>query len=245
MEDGTEKVEIPEEYPNAVGAATEENVPDLMPDMEHAHVPHGRGSGIHWLDMIIGLSAMFVSVVSLWVSIGHGKTMEKMVDQNQKMVEASTLPLLTADSTLTNNPLHPEKSQLKIELKNSGIGPAMIDWFEVSYKGKSYNSDPSMQGVVGLLKDCCGAALPKGSTVLPSTASPVTGEVLPAREIILVFGIAPQTPELLAVLKDANDNLKMKACYCSVLNECWETEFDRKRPRPVNKCQVPPNEKLW
>jgi hypothetical protein len=39
-------------------------------------------------------SAIFISIVSLIVSIHHGRTMEKLVAANEKQVEASTLPIL-------------------------------------------------------------------------------------------------------------------------------------------------------
>jgi hypothetical protein len=242
MEDGTEKVEIPEESPNAVGAATEENVPDLMPDMEHAHVPHGHGSGIHWLDMIVGLSAMFVSVVSLWVSIGHGKTMEKMVDQNQKMVEASTMPIL---SIVGRNLDDSGKPMLQVTLSNDGVGPAIIDRFEIRYKGVVYTDDKA------LLRACCAASLLKaqktGHTKIYS--SNASGFIEPARQDIYPITIKPDKDGLdlynaFRRVRDSDD-LTFHACYCSVLNECWETDFDRKRPQPVNKCSVSPNEKLW
>jgi hypothetical protein len=245
MKDCIEGEKLPEQSSETTLPIVEDNMPGVMPEASHAHAPHAHGSGLPWLDVIVTISVVVISVVSLIVSIEHGKTMEKMVDQNQKMVEANTLPLLTIETSLTNDPLHPEKSQVKIELKNSGIGPAKIDRFELSYKGKSYTSDSSMQGVVGLLKDCCRAALPKSGTALPSSAASVTGSVLPARDTILVLGIAPQTLELLTALKDANEDLKFKACYCSVLDECWETNFDHKRPTPVKECKAAPGEKLW
>ena len=215
----------------------------MIPAPDHSHGAHGHGTGHKWLDILVAVSAIFISVVSLVVSIEHGRTMEKMVDQNQKMVEASTLPLLTEDTNVTSDPAHPEKSQVKIELKNSGIGPATIDRFEVSYKGKNYDS--SQPSLTGLLKDCCAWALSTIHTALASSASSVTGNVLLPREKILIFGIAPRTPELLGALREANDSLKMKACYCSVLDQCWETNFDHRRPTPVAECKVKPDEKLW
>jgi hypothetical protein len=245
MKDGIEGEVHSELSPQLEEVAEEDKMPEMIPVLDHGHAPHGHGSGIPWLDIIVSVSAIFISVVSLVVSIEHGRTMEKMVDQNQKMVEANTLPLLTMDTTLTNDPSHPENAQLKMELRNSGIGPAMIDWFELSYKGKSYGSDSSMQGVGELLKECCGSALPKSGAILPSRISGVTGRVLPARDSILVFGIAPKTPGMLAALMDAEEDVKKRACYCSVLDECWETNFDHKRPLPVKECKVSPDEKLW
>jgi hypothetical protein len=47
------------------------------------------------------------------------------------------------------------------------------------------------------------------------------------------------------LLQNAEPQITLKACYCSVLNECWETDFDNKRPQPVKECKVAPDEKLW
>jgi ribosomal protein S19 len=216
---------------------------DQLPEVDHAHGAHAHGTGHKWLDIVVAVSAIFISVVSLVVSIEHGRTMAKMVDQNEKMVEASTMPVLTEDSTVNIDTADPKKTQVKIIVKNSGIGPAMIDRFELIYKGKNYDSTQS--SIAGLLKDCCIAALPTIHTALTSDASTVTGSVLPPRESIRVFGIAPRTPELLGELQRAQSELKFKACYCSVLNQCWETDFTNQRPKPVAECKVTPGEKLW
>ena len=240
MEDGTEKVEIPEESPAVVETAAEKNVPDLMPDMEHAHGPHGHGSGVHWLDMIVGLSAMFVSVVSLWVSIEHGKTMEKIVDQNQNMVEASTMPLL---SEVGRNIDDSGKPMAQVTLSNDGVGPAIIDRFEMRYKGIVYSDEPS------LLRACCAASYLKAKKGSKIYYSNVSGFIVPARQTLYPITIKPDKDGLdlyTAFERVRNsDDLTYRACYCSVLNECWETNFDRKRPQPVKECKVSPNEKLW
>lgn len=43
---------------------------------EHGH-GHGHKTGVPWLDIIVAVSAVFISVVSLVVSIAHGRTMER------------------------------------------------------------------------------------------------------------------------------------------------------------------------
>ncbi len=37
----------------------------------------------------------------------------------------------------------------------------------------------------------------------------------------------------------------LHACYCSVLNECWQTDFDQQRPTPVDKYTSSKGDKLW
>jgi hypothetical protein len=36
-----------------------------------------------------------------------------------------------------------------------------------------------------------------------------------------------------------------RACYCSVLNECWITDFQQSRPQPVKDCRAPAGLKRW
>jgi hypothetical protein len=210
-----------------------------MPEVGHSHGPHGHGTGLPWLDIVIAVSAVFISVVSLVVSIEHGRTMEKMVEQNQKMVEANTLPLLTESKETTINPIDPTKSHFSIILKNNGIGPAIIERFEVRYKGKLYAKLPE------LLEACCAAEVANAPKALPSTYGAITGTILPAHDSETVLEVAPETVELQKAILSSAADLSMDACYCSVLDKCWKTNFDQRRPIPVAECKAGAEEKLW
>ena len=56
--------------------------------IEESHA-HGPRTGLPWLDLILAGSAIFISVLSLIISIHHGRTMEKLVAANEKQVKAS------------------------------------------------------------------------------------------------------------------------------------------------------------
>ena len=216
----------------------EGEVPGLMPELDHAHGPHGHGSGIPWLDVIVGLSAIFISVVSLVVSIEHGKIMERMVDQNRKMVEASTMPLLTVG--VSEFVIARGKPKIQLRIQNGGVGPALIDRFEILYKGNAYSSPGT------LLNACCIAALPKGGDMSGVLHNKVSGMILPAHETLQPISIDGEVNRKLGVAFDAAKNeLTFRACYCSVLDECWITSFNDKRPQPVKQCQVSSEDKLW
>ena len=60
--------------------------------IEPEHHAHHHHTGLPWLDLVLAGSAMLVSVVSLFVSIEHGRTMERLVETNARQVRASTLP---------------------------------------------------------------------------------------------------------------------------------------------------------
>src|SRR5580658_4766318 len=124
----------------------EADVPGLMPEVDHGH-GHHHGTGVPWLDIIVGVSVIFISVLSLVVSIEHGRTMEKMVEQNQKLVVANTMPLLTFASG--NMDMETHKPRARLFLTNGGVGPAIIDKFELTYKGVNYHNPDK------LMLDCC------------------------------------------------------------------------------------------
>jgi hypothetical protein len=243
MEESIGEAVVQELAPEKSEIHSEEDMPGLMPEAGHTHIHPEHESGNRWLDVIVAVSVIFISAVSLVVSINHGRTMEKMVEQNQKMVDqnqklvvANTLPLLAVD---VENQMDLKKiAYVRLSVKNSGVGPAVIDRFEIRYKGISYQSPFGSKGLLNAL--FAGAPQPKFIA-----DSSVSGSILPARDAIRVIEIPITTPQTLQLLHVAEPEIIMKACYCSVLEECWETNFDHKRPQPVKECKVEPGEKLW
>jgi hypothetical protein len=236
MEEGIERVEVQEVSPQIAEATMEGNVSGLMPETEHGH-GHEHKTGIPWLDGIIAVSVIFISVMSLVVSIEHGRSMERMVDQNQKLVVASTLPLLTVGGSMfdpvTNKPME------RLILANEGVGPAIIYRFEIRYKGVAHTPNE-------LVSACCKQAMGKNGD--DSVFFNISGGILPARDTRDLITIKPHGSDdkLLSVFQNSRDDMSFHACYCSVLDECWETDFAYgKRPQPVKECKVAPGDKLW
>src|SRR3978361_1861466 len=88
---------------------------------------HAHKTGHSWVDLAIALSAITISVISLFVAVAHGRTEEKLV-------AAMSWPFL---------PFHTEKYGLEAGgwtiyfiLQNSGVGPARVKWLRVSLDGK-------------------------------------------------------------------------------------------------------------
>lgn len=193
---------------------------DPGPHQEH-HTHHH--SGLRWLDMAVGFSAILISVVSLWVAIQHGKTMEHMV-------EATTWPYVE----FGHSNLAPDGVTKTISLfvQNNGVGPAKIESFELSYKGQP------MQSGRDLISACC---------VSPGGARPhfVSGTVLhrviPAKDGVLLFRTNPAdlTTEQLDRFDATRQQLRATICYCSVLEECWIRDSDKQDPVKVKHCPTP------
>lgn len=209
----------------------------LEPDHGHGHAPHG--TGVKWLDIIVALSAVFISVVSLVVSIAHGRTMERMVAQNERMVAANTMPFLTFYSSAYD--LQTKQKQVSVNLKNGGVGPAVIDWLELSWRGRAYAPGE-------LIRACCAQPDVPGQPHARSGIgiTNVSGTILPAREATpLLIDADIKDPAVAVAFDNMREQLTARACYCSVLNECWITDFQQSRPQPVKDCRAPASLKRW
>ncbi|HEY1938643.1 MAG TPA: hypothetical protein VGJ33_11970 [Candidatus Angelobacter sp.] len=193
--------------------------------IEHESHSHGHRTGIPWFDLILAGSAIFISIVSLIVSIHHGRTMEQLVAANEKQVKASTLPILRySTGNMSDN-----VKMVHFQLRNGGTGPAIIEWLRLKWNGEAAS------GSQDLLERCCGK-LPKPRSVWIDTAS---GNTLPARESLDFFSIraSDADPALYELLdRDARFKVEAEACYCSVLEDCWLTDF-KNQPREVKSCE--------
>src|SRR3954469_6138321 len=110
------------------------------------HAPHVHKTGHNWVDLIVAFSALFVSVVSLGIGILHGRTMERMAEENARLVAANSWPFMYyAAGTVTTDGV--TKAIMKVG--NSGVGPAKIETAELTWKGVSY------RGPREFLEACC------------------------------------------------------------------------------------------
>jgi hypothetical protein len=202
--------------------------------IEHESHSHAHHTGLPWIDLILAGSAIFISIVSLVVSIHHGRTMEKLVAANEKQVKAATLPILR----FTTGNITENVSAVHFDLTNGGTGPAIIEWFRLKW------NDQPMNGPSDFLARCCPRPTPRTGPVWQSVAS---GMTLPAGQSQTIFQIraADAEPNLYHLL-DAEARFKVEAegCYCSVLDECWITDF-KIRPRSVKACESIPDNQRW
>lgn len=197
----------------------------MTPEHEAAHVPHSTGH--RWVDLALALSAFFVSIVSLALAIQHGNAMDRLV-------AANSWPFLMYD---TDNLDSQGNRRISLRVENSGVGPARIQTFEVWWQGQPVSTAPE------LLQRCC----------MTDSKAPLDQSA--ARSLNLVIGQiasrvlrAGATESFLSLeLKDANADiwhrldiarlqLKMRACYCSVFDECWETDLVQTSARRVRSC---------
>jgi hypothetical protein len=191
------------------------------PETEHHHHHH---TGHRWLDVTLGVSAVFISLMSLFLAIQHGRVMERMV-------AASTWPYVMARFSDSNPDGTPHVS---LFVSNKGVGPAKIETLEVFYHGVAY------PGGEALLKAIVKPVDP--SRHLPFIQSDVVDSVMAANEIVTIVDVNPRdyTPEETASLRRATPELQFRVCYCSVFDECSVLDMPKAtRPFAVKACSVP------
>ena len=203
----------------------------MKPEHETVHVPHSTGH--RWVDMAVALSALFVSIVSLALAVHHGDAMDRLV-------AANSWPFLMY-STSNTDPQGNRRITLNVE--NDGVGPARVQTFEVWWQGQPVSTASE------LLQRCC--MTDAKAPIDPATARSLDLVIGQIASRVLRAGAAESFLSL--ELKEANAaiwhrldiarlQLRMRACYCSVFDECWETDLvqtSAKRVRSCRAAQVP------
>lgn len=175
--------------------------------------------GLPTVDVLIAVCVVFISVASLWVAVRSSQI-------QQKTLAASVWPYLeigTSDTTDTGGRI------ILFTIKNQGVGPALVRWITLSYHGKIFGDSRS------LLQACC-------SFTGPVITTTIHGRVIAAREAVDFVKILPSsmTAAQFARLDRAAAETEHRACYCSVLDECWILGSSKKGPFPVRSCGAAP-----
>ena len=197
---------------------------------QHAHLPHRTGHS--WLDISLAVSAFFVSLSSLWLTLHNARTMERLV-------AANSYP--NVDISVGNQFDFQDgrgvRHALYLSLLNTGIGPARLRSIELSFAGRP-------AATLGALLAICCTQEPESS--LPNTSYWSSGDdrgfMLQAGKDLALFAWpdAPGDPRwarLDAARK--NDKIGVRVCYCSVFDECYLHDSAYREPRRIGACPMP------
>jgi len=186
-----------------------------------------RKTGHHFLDLSIAFSAILISLISLGVAIHHGRVQERLV-------AANSWPFLRFAFT---NRGTPDGQFVSYSIINSGVGPAVLKSFTVDYQGKR------VRGFAELLQACCD--LPRNVDLNGLLAAGLAGEsrpvgVIRARDEITLFTFRrmPANIAMLDRMAAVRDEVKFRACYCSIVGECWLSDLRSLDPQPIEACQA-------
>ena len=196
------------------------------------HAPHAHRTGHHWIDMTVAVAAVFISVVSLAVAILHGRTMERMAEENARLVAANSWPFMQYGAgTVTTDGV----TKVHMKVVNAGVGPAKIESVELMWKGVAY------RGSREFLEACCGFDPASGtkfdSSIFASYVVP------PGIENRFLEFSRQADPAVFAALQQVvfSGDLQLNVCYCSIFDDCWQTDLTTLslKPKQVEACALP------
>lgn len=187
--------------------------------------PLPRRTGLHKLDLFVGACALLVSAVSLLIAWQANRT-------QQRMLAASVWPYLAWDTS--NFREDTQQQEVSLELHNNGVGPARIETLQLLYQGRP------LADARELVHACCKAEVEnlKNWSSRTSSVNPV---VIPAHDRVEFFGILRNADNgaLWEAFNRERFKVQGRACYCSVLDECWLLDSTQPAPQPVRSCPAP------
>ena len=201
--------------------------PPVETGAEHVHA-HPRHVGLRWLDLCIALTDIAISAISLWVAIEHGRT-------ERELVASNAWPILR--EFRSNGDLHDQ--EIGLGLSNGGVGPAKVRSLEVFYRGEPVGAP------LELLRRCCGLGPDDASfrRQLPGgfNWAAADGIVMRPGEMNVVFRLvrSPGNAAVYDRLNGAIQQIGFRACYCSILDQCWRSDLRGVDPTPVRSCPAP------
>jgi len=156
--------------------------------------------------------------------------MKDMADANRQLVTATSWPLLEYDYS---NGREDGGRAIRLLIVNAGVGPARMRTLEVSCNGQVVRNSTE------LLEHCAGyRRAADQQPVSVHSAFTGKGDVLRAGEsaAILAIGDFSGHEQLWSVLNGMLEKMTLRACYCSVFNECWTSDLVTLDPEPVPHC---------
>jgi hypothetical protein len=180
-------------------------------------------------DRLVGLTAMFVAVASLVALVYQTHLM-------RQAQYASVLPYLTF-VVVSNNELGSSLS-----LRNTGIGPALIEDVRIHYKDKEIEADPvdfymsypDKAWALGLNTDKVqrGRLIPAGEWVgMLGAKGPADDPQAFGVELLKLFEVAEVPRAWYAGAKaEGGDKAVVEIIYASVYGDRWRVRSDRLVP---------------
>lgn len=203
---------------------TQKKIEVMEAEAPHAH--HSSHTGHRWLDISLALSAFLVSIISLWLAVHHGQTMEKLVASN-------SYPNIDVDFS---NGIGFEQRGYVLSLQNTGIGPARIQSVTAQFQGKP------VTGLRDMLAVCCDYD-PALAKLQYFNIDDVRGALIPAGRGVELFrwprsGVEGELAAVFDRFDRHRAELEVTVCYCSVFDECYRRSSSGREPVSVEACPV-------
>jgi hypothetical protein len=166
----------------------------------------------HWLDLIVGGSAIVIAVISLTVALRQSHIMERQL-------AASVWPYLQYD---TSNATLEGKPVMSFAVENVGVGPARVHSVSMRY------GDKPVRDARELWTACCADLLAGGQKPAWRISTLHDQVLAPNRpKTFLLLTDDPANPLFRQRLESERQKIALRFCYCSVLDQCWMFDSEK------------------
>ncbi len=186
-------------------------------------------------ELIAALAATMTAVAAVVVAMVQTDIMREEAEMEREHARLSVAPSLWI---FQNTNISADSANYSVELLNKGLGPAIIEKFEVTLNGKVLLR---WHEVVETVSD--GVFQLKGenrNVTGVSYSSVPPGHIISAESRVVPIRFTDVDPALVALLNNSRTRPVYSACACSVYKECWKTTGMGSRPVPVDSCDVDP-----
>lgn len=185
--------------------------------------PHRSGALPVWLEWVTSVSALVISVSSIFIAIHNGH-------DEDKMVQAQSFPYL---ETSRDNATPEGEPLLSLNLLSEGVGPAHEQSLIVRV------GDRYVTSVKDLITTVVGPdEAPGAIDALRYTVNTQPTRFLPANKTQFIFRIrrSEANARWWDMIDKSRASWRVDVCYCSVFHDCW-VRHDDQEPTPVKACK--------
>lgn len=185
---------------------------------------HAHQIGHRWIDLVLALSALALSIASIVISIQNEANM-------QRLVTANSWPYIELSH---GNMTKGGEAVINFYVRNAGIGPATLEKLVVTYEGRPVLTS------LELLEHCCVSH--DGLEALHIGINEVENHVFSPGESLSFLELDKSERNAAAWEKLNVERMKISlaACYSSVFGEHWTTSFRHPKPQKVESCEALP-----
>lgn len=183
-----------------------------------------KGISSDRLNFIVAVCAILISGASFYATYLQAESAEKQV-------KAMTMPLIQFSHG--NYDIEKDLKAISFAIKNAGIGPAIIKDFSFIYKNEQYKSSNQF------FNACCEKEFNSFLSTISSdtsainlkedggsSSSPLLDIIVPGQSSYSFRTIyyGSSTHDFWKKLNNERFDLKLRICYCSLLDECFISE---------------------
>jgi hypothetical protein len=185
------------------------------------------------MEVFVSLAALVTAVAAVVITLEQTKVMREEAELERNNARISVMPSVWLSTYIGDTE---GETYYKVALTNKGLGPAVIERFDVAYHGQPvYNWDELARKMAA----DAGSEKSFEGDYLRSTRSPVSpGLMLEAGGMAYPIQIDDSSePDGIRLLMRASKDMAISLCYCSLYNDCFRTELFR-RPQEVESCET-------